>query len=625
MDPHMRYLPLAAVFRILPSASLLTLATPIAQAADISIVPGGPGASTAIACVGGLLTPVADAVLTDTDLSACLADFGTVMLTTVDKGSITFSNSIAIDPGVASTLKLQAEGDIFLKNFVAPAKTLDIEATATGDFTVGDLQTSGGALLVEAASFSNVEGYLDLGGAGINIAVSGDVSSTGAVIRNTGAARVRSGGDIAIGTKWTASNGGIDMKTTNGSITSMSWLETNGKPVALSATGTVTLGATGLITNGGQVDIEAGETLLIQNGGVKSGGGAVSARVGGAATLSGGGLASQGGAVHLDADGDVDIRDTGLSSDGGDIYLGVGKTLSVVAGGVQSHSKGGSLGEIVIEAAGAITVSGLGIGSSGGDISLTSSVSLSLFSSTGIISEGGNILLRTHKALQINAPVSSQPGSGGGLSTIDEGGLLTISEDYPPSVGKGNITLITGYLDSDRDGIEDKDDAFPFARTRRTLGARSLDIMPASDDSRCSVAELAVTDLTDLPPPPGDVNAIGVASAFTLSECNIGETVTVSIDMGAPIELGPGGVGVFKVGEVWTAIAGATVSGSVINYALTDGGEYDADGEANGIIVDPVAIGQLSAVSVPALPLWGLLGLGLSLAGWSIRNYRRAG
>jgi uncharacterized protein (TIGR03382 family) len=68
-----------------------------------------------------------------------------------------------------------------------------------------------------------------------------------------------------------------------------------------------------------------------------------------------------------------------------------------------------------------------------------------------------------------------------------------------------------------------------------------------------------------------------------------GATVTVSITYPAAL---PVGSKVFKISSSgFTDFPGAVIGGNTVTLVLTDGGAGDADGQANGVIVDPVAVG----------------------------------
>lgn len=64
-----------------------------------------------------------------------------------------------------------------------------------------------------------------------------------------------------------------------------------------------------------------------------------------------------------------------------------------------------------------------------------------------------------------------------------------------------------------------------------------------------------------------------------------GSTVTVHLTFPSPVNRA------FKVNESWVELSGATFSGSTLTYDVTDGGLLDADGGADGYIVDPLAAG----------------------------------
>jgi HYDIN/CFA65/VesB-like, Ig-like domain len=85
------------------------------------------------------------------------------------------------------------------------------------------------------------------------------------------------------------------------------------------------------------------------------------------------------------------------------------------------------------------------------------------------------------------------------------------------------------------------------------------------------------------PPPPDTVELIDGAISFSIGSCTPGATVNLTMDYGAAL---PTEAGVVKAGDPYRVIP-ATISGSTATFSITDGGEFDADGEANGTIVDP--------------------------------------
>lgn len=171
---------------------------------------------------------------------------------------------------------------------------------------------------------------------------------------------------------------------------------------------------------------------------------------------------------------------------------------------------------------------------------------------------------------------------------------------------EGQLSLMES-TDSDDDGVPDVVDDFPAAETRVEVGGSVvLETAPASVDSSCTVDSASLTPLAGLAPAPERVTVVGGdAVNFTMTGCAPGEVVTVSLDLGTAL---PPGTAAYKVGAGWSRIPGATVSGGTIRYEVRDGGPLDADGQVNGTIVDPVAVGVPDPEQVPALPLW-LLGL----------------
>ncbi|MAC32449.1 MAG: hypothetical protein CME40_05255 [Haliea sp.] len=194
----------------------------------------------------------------------------------------------------------------------------------------------------------------------------------------------------------------------------------------------------------------------------------------------------------------------------------------------------------------------------------------------------------------------------------------------PIVVGSGTVDdAIEEPTDSDGDGTNDEDDPFPNAVTLEQNGGSILETTPGTATSSCSIMNGSFNPNLPLQAIPAGITGIGRAIEFTLESCAVGESIQVSVDLGE--DLLPGAA-VYKINDAgdWAPIAGASVSGSVLTYTLTDGGPYDEDGIANGVIVDPVTVGYAAAASaapqpVWTLPLWaiGMLGAGLSWIGAS--------
>ena len=175
--------------------------------------------------------------------------------------------------------------------------------------------------------------------------------------------------------------------------------------------------------------------------------------------------------------------------------------------------------------------------------------------------------------------------------------------------------------DSDGDGVADGQDAFPSAVTTVTSGDVTLQTEPLNEASSCS-ATMEVSDVPDGYPGVAE-SGVGFGVDFSLGGCSTTtpETLTVEIDLGAaPAE----GSVAYKIDAdgVWTAIPGATISGSVVTYSITDNdGVLDQNGEL-GRIRDPMTVARPysapTSVSVPTLSgtLLGLLALVMAGLGW---------
>ena len=102
-----------------------------------------------------------------------------------------------------------------------------------------------------------------------------------------------------------------------------------------------------------------------------------------------------------------------------------------------------------------------------------------------------------------------------------------------------------------------------------------------------AVTDINWTSTANLTGAPADTALPYGAAGFTIEVLEPGQSVTVTLTAPAPF------TSAYKVsGDTWTAIPGAALSdaGTTVVYTLTDGGELDEDGKADGFIVDPVAL-----------------------------------
>ena len=138
-------------------------------------------------------------------------------------------------------------------------------------------------------------------------------------------------------------------------------------------------------------------------------------------------------------------------------------------------------------------------------------------------------------------------------------------------------------------------------------------------DANCTFATDPVFTVA-IDPPGGIAFPYGVV-AFTVNGCDPGAVIDITIDYGEPL---PADASAWKT-DPWTPIADVIISGSLLSYAVTDGGPNDADGSSNGVIVDPVGVGiagESSATAIPTLPVAGLALLTGLLALFGMRRIR---
>lgn len=120
-----------------------------------------------------------------------------------------------------------------------------------------------------------------------------------------------------------------------------------------------------------------------------------------------------------------------------------------------------------------------------------------------------------------------------------------------------------------------------------------------TEDGNCTFAADPVFSAADTPP-TGTNFPYGVV-AFTVNQCSAGAVIQVSLDVGDTLSQD---ATAWKT-DPWRRITGATISGSVVSYTVTDGGPNDADASTNGVIVDPVGVGipaGSAATAIPTLP-----------------------
>jgi hypothetical protein len=101
-----------------------------------------------------------------------------------------------------------------------------------------------------------------------------------------------------------------------------------------------------------------------------------------------------------------------------------------------------------------------------------------------------------------------------------------------------------------------------------------------------SLSAVAVAGIS--PSPPSGVTFPDELFSFSVSGLSNGQTVVVTLTLSQPLPAGAFSYYKFQSGA-WTQLPGASLDSTrtVITLTLTDGGPEDADGSANGVIVDP--------------------------------------
>ena len=94
------------------------------------------------------------------------------------------------------------------------------------------------------------------------------------------------------------------------------------------------------------------------------------------------------------------------------------------------------------------------------------------------------------------------------------------------------------------------------------------------------------------PAPPANLSFPYGMIGFTINGLSAGGSTTVTVTLPGPVTQ------YWKLqNNAWHQLTGATFSGNQVTFTLVDGGPDDADGTANGTIVDP------GAPATPAAPV----------------------
>jgi len=149
--------------------------------------------------------------------------------------------------------------------------------------------------------------------------------------------------------------------------------------------------------------------------------------------------------------------------------------------------------------------------------------------------------------------------------------------------------------------------------TYRLIASKTLDMIGRGvsgaatvQTSTGAVAHFDATDESGLPDgamdgfPTDEFEATGTFWRTVVSQLDVGGSVSLTIDTGADL---PENFSVIKFdGSDWFEIGASKVNDTSFAVTLVDGGLGDADGVANGMIVDPIALATPVVVE-PAAPV----------------------
>ncbi|PTB88906.1 hypothetical protein C9928_05110 [Pseudidiomarina aestuarii] len=155
--------------------------------------------------------------------------------------------------------------------------------------------------------------------------------------------------------------------------------------------------------------------------------------------------------------------------------------------------------------------------------------------------------------------------------------------------GSFTSTTVDDSFDSDGDGISDCTDPDPYDAQVASVALDGGNSLAMSTDLG------AFGDITIIDPDtasnqngrPEDSTFPYDLVSYTVGNLNPGDSVTVVLEYPAALATG---TRIFKYNDTdgFVEFESAEINGATVTLTLTDGGAGDADGEANGTIVDPV-------------------------------------
>lgn len=172
------------------------------------------------------------------------------------------------------------------------------------------------------------------------------------------------------------------------------------------------------------------------------------------------------------------------------------------------------------------------------------------------------------------------------------------TENTGRTVDKVFAITVNDVADVDGDGISDTEEGPTYAN--QPGAASFLSPVVTTDRLELTTSAGRLTALTAIAAPAGPGAPLGTnfpygLTGFTVKDLANGATVTITLNF--PVLVGHPAIDkVYKYqGGTYTEIASPTVGATSISYSITDGGTGDADGVANGEIVDPMGPSYINA------------------------------
>lgn len=398
---------------------------------------------------------------------------------------------------------------------------------------------------------------------------------------------------------------GIPPYTVGGSVSSLagsglSLLNNGGDALAISANGTFTF-STGL-ANGASYDVTVGNQPSAPNQtcSVTNGSGTISdVEVTNVTVQCATTTYTVGGTVSGLAGSGLTINGITITENGA-FTLGSFSDGSAYNAQVTTQPYGPTQACTVTDGTGAVSganVTSIDVSCVTSSFSVGATVSGLLGSGLTILNNGAN-----SQAAASDGPVSFGSQSSGTAYAITVGSQpVSPAQTCTVSSGTGTVADadVNAAIQCTSDPVRTFSDALPGG------GTGTVSFTTADATCTYSSTSFSVSPGT----PPDGVQAFESAAGFTVDSCQAGASLNVTVEYGQPL---PDDATFWKTGTPWVEVPGASIGATSVQYTIVDGGPLDADGTANGTIVDPVVVGYPAAPAggakgIPTVPFYGLV------------------